>query len=336
MKWKLAAVISACTLQAYSPPPADACGVKLTIKSSAPRKAPRVKHSSNPSNVLLLGTPPRRLERDLAAAGHKVDIARTPEQARHDKQYAVVITDPAMQAQARANFKDSKIIVRSGDVVADVRTVESNVGRSAVATRGDRIAVRTRDERVPKAVGPVRTPDRTVVAAGTAGTPPRTDPAPTPPRPAEVRPTPPRPEPPPQPAPKPEPAITDTNPKPVDETPPKPTKPAVARAFSGGEIYFSINSAASSRTRALARAVTWLNANPGASATLEGYADPSGNPDANMALSQRRAEWVRDYLVSQGIDASRLEVTAFGDTKLKYGRTDPRNRRVAIVPNAAP
>jgi OmpA-OmpF porin, OOP family len=55
-------------------------------------------------------------------------------------------------------------------------------------------------------------------------------------------------------------------------------------------------------------------------------------PDANMALSQTRADAVRDYLVNAGIDSSRIEVNAYGDTKLKYGRTDPRNRRVSIQP----
>ena len=34
--------------------------------------------------------------------------------------------------------------------------------------------------------------------------------------------------------------------------------------------------------------------------------------------------------VSAGVDASRIDVNAFGDTKLKYGARDGRNRRVAI------
>ena len=49
-----------------------------------------------------------------------------------------------------------------------------------------------------------------------------------------------------------------------------------------------------------------------------------------MMLSQARAEFVRDYLVSAGIDGGRLEVKAFGDTKLKYGKKDARNRRVFV------
>ena len=63
---------------------------------------------------------------------------------------------------------------------------------------------------------------------------------------------------------------------------------------------------------------------------LEGHADPSGSPDANQALSQSRADAVKDAIVSAGGDGSRIEVQAFGDTKLKYGRTDGRNRRVLV------
>jgi OmpA-OmpF porin, OOP family len=64
---------------------------------------------------------------------------------------------------------------------------------------------------------------------------------------------------------------------------------------------------------------------------IEGHADPAGTPQDNMALAQMRAESVRDYLVSAGVDQSRLEVVSYGDTRLKYGRTDGRNRRVSIV-----
>ena len=71
-----AALFAILVMDMHAPPPADACGVKLTIKSQTPRKA--VARTSNPSDVLLLGTPPRRLERDLSAAGPRVEVAPTP------------------------------------------------------------------------------------------------------------------------------------------------------------------------------------------------------------------------------------------------------------------
>src|SRR5262245_62818515 len=89
-------------LPGSTPGPAEACGVKLTVKKSSPRKA--VRRTSNPSRVLLVGSHPRRLERDLAAAGHQVDTASTASNAK-DGSYAVVIVDSEANAgPARSRF----------------------------------------------------------------------------------------------------------------------------------------------------------------------------------------------------------------------------------------
>jgi outer membrane protein OmpA-like peptidoglycan-associated protein len=68
--------------------------------------------------------------------------------------------------------------------------------------------------------------------------------------------------------------------------------------------------------------------------TVEGHADPRGNPQANRALSQARAESVRKYLISaHGIDGARLFAVGKGDTELlnKERPTAPENRRVTLV-----
>src|SRR5687768_3890524 len=113
-------LFTALIASAATPKPADACGVKLTIKGSAHRKG--VARTTNPSDVLLLGSPPRRLSRDLSAAGHRVEVAPTPEAAKR-KSYAVVIADNAQADSARAKYPQATVLVRSGDVVADMRTV---------------------------------------------------------------------------------------------------------------------------------------------------------------------------------------------------------------------
>ena len=67
---------------------------------------------------------------------------------------------------------------------------------------------------------------------------------------------------------------------------------------------------------------------------IEGYADPRGQSDVNLKLSQARAESVRDYLVSaHGIDRARLEPVGKGDRELmnKANPSAPENRRVTIV-----
>lgn len=49
---------------------------------------------------------------------------------------------------------------------------------------------------------------------------------------------------------------------------------------------------------------------------LAGNSDSSGRADTNMELSKRRAEAVKDYLVSQGVDEARVDAVGYGSTKL--------------------
>ncbi|MGB8437288.1 MAG: OmpA family protein [Burkholderiales bacterium] len=65
-----------------------------------------------------------------------------------------------------------------------------------------------------------------------------------------------------------------------------------------------------------------------------GYTDNTGTADHNLKLSQQRAEAVRDYLVSIGVDAKKLEASGAGDANpvadnsTKEGQA--KNRRVEI------
>lgn len=70
--------------------------------------------------------------------------------------------------------------------------------------------------------------------------------------------------------------------------------------------------------------------------TIEGHTDNVGSADANRALSQKRAEAVKAFLVSAyGIDESRLTAAGLGDTKPAAPNTTPegrqQNRRVELV-----
>ena len=66
---------------------------------------------------------------------------------------------------------------------------------------------------------------------------------------------------------------------------------------------------------------------------IEGHTDSSGGRAVNQTLSQRRAQAVADYLVSQGIDATRLEVHGYGYDRPLPGRpaSSRDNRRVEAV-----
>ncbi|HEY1045434.1 MAG TPA: OmpA family protein [Bacteroidia bacterium] len=75
-----------------------------------------------------------------------------------------------------------------------------------------------------------------------------------------------------------------------------------------------------------------LNEYPEAKVAIDGHTDNVGDPATNKELSQKRADAVKAYLVSKGVDASRLTATGYGDTqpiadnKTKQGRA--KNRRV--------
>lgn len=68
---------------------------------------------------------------------------------------------------------------------------------------------------------------------------------------------------------------------------------------------------------------------------VEGHTDSRGSDDANLSLSQKRAEAVRTYLVSQGIDSNKISAAGIGearpvaDNNTAEGRAN--NRRVELV-----
>jgi peptidoglycan-associated lipoprotein len=79
----------------------------------------------------------------------------------------------------------------------------------------------------------------------------------------------------------------------------------------------------------------WLKANPGRIVRIEGHCDERGTIEYNLALGQRRAVSVRDYLVGLGIDASRIKTLSYGKERpVDPGHDDAaraRNRRAEFV-----
>ena len=85
----------------------------------------------------------------------------------------------------------------------------------------------------------------------------------------------------------------------------------------------------------LAKLVDFLRQNPARSIAIEGHTDNVGGDAYNLRLSQARADTVRDYLVSQGVDTGRITSVGKGknypvaDNATPSGRQ--ANRRVEIV-----
>jgi outer membrane protein OmpA-like peptidoglycan-associated protein len=85
----------------------------------------------------------------------------------------------------------------------------------------------------------------------------------------------------------------------------------------------------------LARVAEFLRQNPDRNVLVEGHTDSTA-PDAyNLALSQRRANAVEDFLIAQGVDPTRISATGYGEQQpiatndTAAGRQ--ANRRVEIV-----
>jgi outer membrane protein OmpA-like peptidoglycan-associated protein len=83
-----------------------------------------------------------------------------------------------------------------------------------------------------------------------------------------------------------------------------------------------------------------LKATPDRTITVEGHTDSQGSQQSNMDLSQRRGDAVRSYLITRGIDASKIQATGFGPNRPVADNTSAdgrgNNRRVEIVLAPAP
>ena len=86
---------------------------------------------------------------------------------------------------------------------------------------------------------------------------------------------------------------------------------------------------------ALSPVVDFLNDYPEVSVRITGHTCWLGSNEHNLDLSQRRADAVADYLLSQGIDRDRLFVAAEGESQpIESNLTDEgrqSNRRVEVV-----
>jgi outer membrane protein OmpA-like peptidoglycan-associated protein len=126
----------------------------------------------------------------------------------------------------------------------------------------------------------------------------------------------------------------------VSITPRGPEAAAGAASYVFEDIHFDRDRHAlrSEDMTQLQAAVAALKADPSLSVNLEGYTCNLGSPAYNLALGARRANAVKEYLVSQGIGAERLHTVSLGEDHSKHdnSREETRrlNRRVALVPNA--
>lgn len=99
--------------------------------------------------------------------------------------------------------------------------------------------------------------------------------------------------------------------------------------------YDSANLSASEKEKLMGN-VEWLKKNASAKMTIEGHCDQRGSNEYNLSLGERRANTVKQVLVSNGISQNRLSTVSFGEEKpLVQGDSEQamgKNRRANFVP----
>jgi peptidoglycan-associated lipoprotein len=126
------------------------------------------------------------------------------------------------------------------------------------------------------------------------------------------------PEPPPQTVPSPEREFEPPAPEPevlssdLDEA----TRQAHARGWLRDAFFpFDASTLDAEAQAALQQSATWLRAHPEYQLLVEGHCDERGTEQYNLALGDRRAETVRAYLATLGVDRSRIRTVSYGEER---------------------
>jgi peptidoglycan-associated lipoprotein len=108
----------------------------------------------------------------------------------------------------------------------------------------------------------------------------------------------------------------------------------------GDRVFFETDQTdlTSASQATLDKQAQWLTNYSKYSFTIEGHADERGTREYNIALGARRAQSVRDYLISRGIAASRMRTISYGKERPVAVCNDiscwSQNRRAVTVLNA--
>jgi len=118
-----------------------------------------------------------------------------------------------------------------------------------------------------------------------------------------------------------------------------PMSDAEKLAQVGNTVYFGFDSSelTGEAQATLDRQAAFLNVNPTMVLIIEGHADERGTREYNLALGDRRAVAVRDYLLAKGLNAARVRTVSYGKERPAVSGSNEeswaKNRRSATVLN---
>lgn len=122
--------------------------------------------------------------------------------------------------------------------------------------------------------------------------------------------------------------------------PSNPSSPAYFQSQIGDRVLFAVDQHTLSpqAQSTLDAQAAWFNNNPEYRATIEGHSDEQGTREYNLALSNRRANSVREYLISRGLSPARLTTVGYGKERPIQVCSDEacysQNRRAVTVLSA--
>ena len=101
--------------------------------------------------------------------------------------------------------------------------------------------------------------------------------------------------------------------------------------FENAHVYFAYDSSVldDMAQSTLKSQADWLRKNPASRVLIEGHCDERGTVEYNLALGDRRAESAKRFLMSSGIDGSRLTTVSYGEER----PLDPGNDEVSWAKN---
>ena len=116
---------------------------------------------------------------------------------------------------------------------------------------------------------------------------------------------------------------------PVKEPVVKPVEPEIKLALQTIHFEFDKYDIRPNEREILVKNAEQLMAYPNVRILIEGHCDERGTNEYNMSLGERRAKSTRDFLVTYGIDSSRIEIISYGEER----PVDPRHNEEAWAKN---
>src|SRR5262249_19108990 len=104
---------------------------------------------------------------------------------------------------------------------------------------------------------------------------------------------------------------------PTDNPPTRPNVTSSSLSDNVKDVFFDYDRAEirGDMIATLQADATWLKSNPNVRFIVEGHCDERGSEEYNLGLGDRRANAVKEFLISQGVAANRINIISYGEER---------------------